>query len=136
MLHLGQCLKEYFSPLPCNTHLLSNYYSISELCQAFVFFLLCNLVFCLFVFVFVSLFGHTTQHMERPRPGIEPMPPAVEARSLNHWATREVLCNLVYIDSQAAFRLINSFTCLFIQQTYLKSIRNPQIRLVERGNVH
>ena len=25
-----------------------------------------------------------------PRPGIEPMPPAVEVRSLNHWTTREV----------------------------------------------
>ena len=25
-----------------------------------------------------------------PRPGIEPVPPAVEARSLNHWTTREV----------------------------------------------
>ena len=26
-----------------------------------------------------------------PRPGIEPIPPAVEARSLNHWTAREVL---------------------------------------------
>ena len=25
-----------------------------------------------------------------PRPGIEPVPPAVEARSLNHWTAREV----------------------------------------------
>ena len=25
-----------------------------------------------------------------PQPGIEPVPPAVEARSLNHWTTREV----------------------------------------------
>ena len=25
-----------------------------------------------------------------PRPGTEPMPPAVEVRSLNHWTTREV----------------------------------------------
>ena len=25
-----------------------------------------------------------------PRQGIEPMPPALEARSLNHWTTREV----------------------------------------------
>ena len=24
-----------------------------------------------------------------PRPGIEPMPPAVEAQILNHWTTRE-----------------------------------------------
>ena len=26
-----------------------------------------------------------------PQPGIEPMPPAVEVQSLNHWTTREVL---------------------------------------------
>ena len=26
-----------------------------------------------------------------PRPGIEPIPPAVEARSPNHWTSREVL---------------------------------------------
>ena len=25
-----------------------------------------------------------------PQPGIKPVPPAVEARSLNHWTTREV----------------------------------------------
>ena len=25
-----------------------------------------------------------------PRPGIKPVPPALEAQSLNHWATREV----------------------------------------------
>ena len=25
-----------------------------------------------------------------PQPGIEPVPPAVEARILNHWTTREV----------------------------------------------
>ena len=25
-----------------------------------------------------------------PRPGIDPMPAVLEARSLNHWATREV----------------------------------------------
>ena len=29
-----------------------------------------------------------------PRPGIEPVPPAVEARSLNHWTTREVPAHL------------------------------------------
>ena len=26
-----------------------------------------------------------------PRPGIEPLPPAVEAQSLNHWTTKEAL---------------------------------------------
>ena len=32
-----------------------------------------------------------------PQPGIEPMPPAVETRSLNHWTTREVPISLFCI---------------------------------------
>ena len=28
--------------------------------------------------------------MELPQPGIEPLPPTVEAQSLNHWTTRDV----------------------------------------------
>ena len=31
-----------------------------------------------------------------PRPGIEPVPPAVEAQSLNHWTTREILKIYIY----------------------------------------
>ena len=30
------------------------------------------------------------QHVELPRPGIKSVPPALEARSLDHWTTREV----------------------------------------------
>ena len=30
-----------------------------------------------------------------PRPGIEPVPPALEARSLNLWTARDVLDNAV-----------------------------------------
>ena len=30
-----------------------------------------------------------------PLPGIEPAPPAVEARSLNHWTSREVQDDLI-----------------------------------------
>ena len=43
----------------------------------------------LFIF-FLSFFGHTMWHVELPWPGIEPVPLAVEAGSLNHWTTREV----------------------------------------------
>ena len=32
-----------------------------------------------------------------PWPGIEPMPPALEARSPNHWTTREVLLSVVFL---------------------------------------
>ena len=38
----------------------------------------------------IYLFGHTTRHAKLPHPRIEPVPPAVEAQSLNHWTTREV----------------------------------------------
>ena len=45
-------------------------------------------------FLFVCFVGCcfvlTTQHVELPQPGIEPMPPALEAQSLNHWTTREL----------------------------------------------
>ena len=32
-----------------------------------------------------------------PQPGIKPMPPALEAQSLNHWTTREVLLFLIFL---------------------------------------
>ena len=35
-------------------------------------------------------FGYATWHAELLRPGIEPVPSAVEVRSVNHWTTREV----------------------------------------------
>ena len=38
-----------------------------------------------------------------PQPGIEPMPPAVEAWSLNHWITREVPHNEIVILFQYNF---------------------------------
>ena len=48
-----------------------------------------NLHFRFFSFFY---FGCTTRYagILVPRPGIEPSPPAVEARSLNHWTAREV----------------------------------------------
>ena len=39
----------------------------------------------------VLYFGHTTQYAELPWPGNKPVPSAVEAPSLNHQTTREVL---------------------------------------------
>ena len=41
---------------------------------------------------------HTACGILVPHLGIEPMPPAVEAWSLNHWANREVLykCNFMF----------------------------------------
>ena len=52
------------------------------------------LISCWSVYVlnFFFFFGHTAQHVECPRPGTEPKPPALEAGSLYHWITREIAC--------------------------------------------
>ena len=50
-----------------------------------------------------------------PQPGIEPMPPAVEAWSLNHWITREVPHNEIFILFQYNFlKKIWAFVILFL----------------------
>ena len=38
-------------------------------------------------------FGFTAGHVEFPWLGIEPVLPAMEAQSLNHWTTKEVLAS-------------------------------------------
>ena len=50
----------------------------------------------LFVCLCLCAFDHTEQHVELPWPGIEPMSPAAEAQSLNHWTTKETLNALVF----------------------------------------
>ena len=50
-----------------------------------------------FLFACLSVFGYTVAcEILVSLPGIEPMPPVVEAQSLNHWTTREVLKDLIY----------------------------------------
>ena len=45
-----------------------------------------------YLYLFICLFlGRTSRHVELPRPGIEPVSPAVGVQSLNHRTTREVL---------------------------------------------
>ena len=58
----------------------------------FTFFFLFDLLKKLFLFfyVFYLFFGHAAFGILVPRPGIEPVPPALEAWSLNHWTAREV----------------------------------------------
>ena len=41
-------------------------------------------------FFFFFFFGHMACRILVPRPGIKPLPPALEAQSLNHWTAREV----------------------------------------------
>ena len=58
-------------------------------CGPFLKSLLNLLQYC-FCFM-LWFFGHKACGILAPRPGIKPVPPpAVEAQSLNHWATREV----------------------------------------------
>ena len=57
-------------------------------CYFFGLFLTVFLFVCLF-FCFFGL-GHLAERMLAPRSGIEPMLPAVEERSLNHWTAGEV----------------------------------------------
>ena len=44
----------------------------------------------LVVTVYIFWPCHTACGIPVPRPGIKPVPPAVEAQSLNHWTTKEV----------------------------------------------
>ena len=43
-------------------------------------------------FLFFSAVPVACRMILVPRPGIKPVPPEVEARSLNHWTAREVRC--------------------------------------------
>ena len=56
-------------------------------------------------FFFLFFFGRSAAQgilVSRPGPGIELVPPAVEARCLNHWTAREVpkahVFNLPYLN--------------------------------------
>ena len=44
----------------------------------------------LIVVVGLLILGRLMQQRRVPKPGIKPVPPALGARSLNHWITREV----------------------------------------------
>ena len=45
---------------------------------------------CIFNFIFIFIFGRAACGILVPRPGMEPMPPAFERWSLNHWTAWEV----------------------------------------------
>ena len=57
----------------------------------------CQIAFFVCLFVFNFLAYHAACGILVPQPGIEPRPPAVEARSLNHWTTGEIprACRIV-----------------------------------------
>ena len=49
-----------------------------------------------------------------PWPGIEPMPPALGAWSLNHWTAREVPCRLFFFFESLVFIFIFIYLFIFI----------------------
>ena len=65
---------------------LNNYKPIQNLN-----FILSELWFVLFCFVFCFLTAHHGSEILLPQPVMEPKPPPLEAQSLNHWTSREVL---------------------------------------------
>ena len=50
-------------------------------------------VFTEFVTILLLFYGPEACGTLAPRPGIEPAPPALEGKSLNHWTTREIPLN-------------------------------------------
>ena len=61
---------------------------------------------------------HAARRILVPRPGTEPVPPAVEAQTLNHWTTREVPGSLYFKSSQEI--LISKYLCKPSVVTLLK----------------
>ena len=53
---------------------------------------------CFWIFLFFSFFCATLQGIGIlvPQPGIEPMPPEVEAQSPSHWTAREFLSSFIF----------------------------------------
>lgn len=45
---------------------------------------------CFYFLYFLLWPRHTAYRILLPRPGIDPVPPAVEVQSLNHWTSKEV----------------------------------------------
>ena len=82
-------------PLTMFTHFLHTAFPISGNYQSILYFLFCFVLFQFVVVVVVVVYDHPTQLVELPWPGTEPMPPAVEGQSLNHWITREVLVSVL-----------------------------------------
>lgn len=60
------------------------------------------LLFFHFPLLFSSLGCCKARGILVPQPGIESMPPAVEARSLNHWVAMEVCPFLIFIELETS----------------------------------
>ena len=62
-------------------------------------------VFVLYFYLFIFWPHGAACRILVPQPGIEPVPPAVEARSFNYWAAREVPQTLSLVNTSRCCRL-------------------------------
>ena len=88
LLHPIRILGERMSVVPFNSDYLSWVLHKTQLWVVLYFghsFKMPSIIFLVFFWP-----CHVACGILFPRPGIEPVPPAVEAQSLNHWTTREV----------------------------------------------
>ena len=76
---------------------------LEKCCFGFFFFWLCRTAYGILV----------------PWPGIKPTPPAVEAQSLNHWTTREVLRNMLKSDICGLLHCVENTTVLYCIVAFL-----------------
>ena len=60
---------------------------------------------------------HTAFWILVPQPGIEPMPPALEAWSLNHWTTREVPEMKIYVKKKTCTWMYIEALFIIVKQT-------------------
>ena len=73
-------------------------------------------LFCYFVSLLFFFSWPHHRHAEFPIPGTEPMPPALEAWSLNHWTTRKSLCSWFDLVGQGVYCFLerHSLTCFSV----------------------
>ena len=92
----------------------------------------------IYVFFFLSYyFGVSACRILVPQPGIEPMPLAMKAQSLNHWTARQISI-YVYIQD---FRVFSFFPVISVISFALKTqvfsdTRDSKIKLFVSSHKH
>ena len=78
--------------------------------------------------VLFFFFDGTECHAELPQPGIEPVPPALEALNLNHWPTRNsAVSSSLQLEPQCqAWCLVH---CTGSQKIFVKSVDENHVNL-------
>ena len=86
-----------------------------------------SIFLCLFFFFLAAPLQHAGFRISVPPPGIKPMPPAVEARSLNHWTAGKSL-SLFFIgkteEQKSSVAFTGSYSQYVTVSTELRNLRN------------